>query len=113
MIIVNREEFLLLPPGTLYSRYQPCTSSGLEIKGNSIGVGEDWSGDWFFQNIIGEIGMDCTATIDPYEIMENGTDIRLDLNIQERDGRFEADDQFLIYSPEDTKEIITTLGGLK
>ncbi len=111
MIIVNREKFLLMPPGTLYSRYQPCIVSGLEIKGKSIGVGEDWGGDWFYQDIIGETGLCCGDNMDVYEEMEAGVEVEIDLNIEQRDGSFKNDELFLIYSPEDIETITTAIGG--
>ncbi len=110
MIIVNREKFLLLPPGTLYSRYQPCVVSGLEIKGKSIGIGEDWSGDWFYQDILGETGSSYGIPED-YEEMEAGIDVELKLDIEQRDGGFELVELFLIYSPKDIQTLITGIKG--
>ncbi len=109
MIIVNREKFLLLPPGTLYSRYEPCIVSGLEIKGKSFFF-EGGSGDWFFQNILGEIG-DCWDCAGNEEEMMAGIDVELNLKIQERDGGFEADELFLIYTPKDIRTLITKIKG--
>ena len=109
MIIVNREKFLLLPPGTLYSRYEPCIVSGLEIKGKSFFF-EGGSGDWFFQNVLGEAG-DYYDSPEGYEEMEAGIDVELNLNTQERDGGFKVDELFLIYSPKDIETIIAVIKG--
>jgi hypothetical protein len=36
MKIVTREEFLKLPEGTLYSKYQPCVADQIHIKGETV-----------------------------------------------------------------------------
>lgn len=36
MKIVTREEFLKLPEGTLYSKYQPCVADEFHIKGETV-----------------------------------------------------------------------------
>ncbi len=110
MIIVKRETFLLFPPGTLYSRYEPCIVSSLEIKGNSIGVGEDWGGDWFYQDILGETGI-CYGILDDYEEMEAGIDVELKLDVEQRDGGFRSEELFLIYSLKDIQTLITRIKG--
>lgn len=108
MIIVNRESFLLLSPGTVYSRYEPCIVSGLEIKGKSID--NCGSGDWFFQNVLGEMG-DSWEHTGTEEDMITGIDVELNLNIEERDGGFDHDELFLIYSSKDIQTLIIGLQG--
>lgn len=41
MRIVGLKEFLTLPVGTVYAKYQPCITEGLEIKGDNCGE-RDW-----------------------------------------------------------------------
>lgn len=36
MKVVTREEFLSLPEGTLYSKYQPCVADEIHIKGETV-----------------------------------------------------------------------------
>lgn len=101
MKIVSRNEFLLLPSGTLYSRYVPQVVTGFEIKGDSF------HNDWYFRDILGEVGGDSTTN--EFEDMEKGMHFPLCLNIEQRDGLFEQDAMFLIYEPEDIKALIAEI----
>ncbi len=98
MKIVKRVGFLLLPPGTVYSRYKPEIVTGFEIKGDSF------SNDWYYRNLLGDVGGDSTTH--EYEDMEAGKSLPIRLDIEQRDGLFERDTMFLIYEPGDIKTLV-------
>jgi len=102
MKIVNLEAFRLLPPGTLYSKYKPCTFDGLMIKGQT------WEHDFIYQDLIGNI--ECTDSGDFCnkldEALENSKSLGLDFDCMSRDGLFDEDQLFAIYEDEDVKGLI-------
>lgn len=49
MRIVNRQQFLAMPAGTVYAKYEPCSFEDLCIKGDSL------PNDWFYQQIVDAI----------------------------------------------------------
>lgn len=103
MRIVKRAEFLLLPPGTVYSRYQPQIVTGFEIKGASI---EDY--DWFYRDILRCVRGDSTTQ--PYADMEAGKSLPICLDIEQRDGSFKKDEMFLIYEHPDLFDLVAEIG---
>ena len=82
MKIVNRETFLELPPGTLFSKYRHCYMEALEIKGDSL------RNDYCFQQIAEAIA--CTSSVQHTDLLDDmataGLSVPVDLNCQGRDG---------------------------
>ncbi len=101
MRIVKRAEFLLLPPGTVYSRYQPQIVTDFEIKGDSFG------NDWYYRNLLGDVGGDSTTY--EYEDMEAGKSLPICLDTEQRDGSFENDAMFLIYESPDLQDLVAEI----
>ena len=94
MKIVNREIFLQMPIGTVYQKYKPCViESHLSIKGESI------ENDWFYQPL-----NSVDATNDPFDEPNE-----LDLSSQFRDGYFDEDQLFVIWSADEVDMLIARL----
>lgn len=102
MKVVNRKEFLAMPPGTLYTLFKPCYTDGLAIKHDTLDNGNDW----FYTELIASsengdlVGMDA------------GEKVPFSANWQGRDGAFDQEQKFIIYSPEDIRAFAKTLAEL-
>lgn len=107
MKLVNRETFLSLPPGTVYVTYESGTCGHLSIKGDNCG-----NNDWFFTSLETLNIIDVNSSAELYELittMECGDSIELDCQSLERDGTFDDDIQFFVYTQEDINKLITVL----
>ena len=105
MRIVNRIEFLKLPPGTLFSKYTPCFFDELMIKGTSL------PNDFMYQDLIGNVK--CSGVREFVDILNSvektGVSFELDFDCQGRDGLFDSDQLFAIYEDEDVNQLIHRL----
>ena len=108
MKIVNRKEFLLLPPETVFSYYEPCIFSGLYVKVCQPG---QYKNDFLTDNLIGEIYCDGShEMIDLLEeSRETGKSLKLDFDCTDRDGMFNDEQLFAIYEKEDVSSLIVRL----
>lgn len=104
MKLVNRDTFLRLPIGTIYSKYEPCIACAPQLKDETILNSEETSGiDWFYQDLV-----------EP-NLMENMIDLisstgRADLDdAGQRDGCFDEDEYYLIWQPKDLQQLIAKL----
>ena len=101
MKIVNRKEFLELPDGTLYAKYAPCYTEGLEIKGQTLET-DDWI----------HLSLDLPLVDDLFEFttkMEHGESVPFDSDNYGRDGCFDTDQLFLVWSKKDVQSLINIL----
>lgn len=105
MKIVTRDQFVLLPAGTVYAKYQPCCFEELCIKGDSIsGV------DFFSQSVIEIEAKDSGQYMDRLDQGQYlGESIAMDLNVQGRDGCFDDKQLFAVYEPQDVRGLIDRL----
>lgn len=105
MRIINRTEFLALPPNTLFSKYEPSVFGDLCIKMEST----DYN-DFYEQRL-----KDAIDTGDSYfhEVLDSAqqsqTSIPMDLDCMGRDGLFEDDQLFAVWEPEDVRALIARL----
>jgi hypothetical protein len=99
MRIVNLKEFLAMPPGTMFSEYEPCVLSPACIKGDTIR-----DVDFFYSDISYAIP-EMESLIE----MENGKAVELDFDTPTRDGSFNEDQLFAIWSDGDRKALIKRL----
>jgi hypothetical protein len=102
MRIVSRNEFLALPPGTVYCKYW-----SLGILGDICIKEETVHGDWWFQSLT---KTDAKNT-EEFDLAENSSsyEINLDLNCLDRDGFFEEEDKFAVFNDNDVRQIINVL----
>lgn len=105
MKIVNLEEFLSLPVGTVYMKYEPCVFEDLCVKGESL------DGDFIFSGITFDI--DCTGSDDfvdkLFDAEENKTSLKTDFDSTSRDCLFNAGQLFAVYEKEDVERLIAKL----
>lgn len=90
MKIVTREEFLKLPEGTLYSKYQPCVADEIHIKG------ETWMGDF------------CCVDISNSASFLSSSDVSEPVNLETpyRDGcALDKDQLFAVWELDDLKAL--------
>ncbi len=103
MKIVDRKEFLAMPAGTLYTEFEPCVANGLAIKHDTLDNCDDWS----YTDLIASSEF-CQ---DLYEL-NDGKEIPYSSNWAGRDGEFDQDQLFIVYSPADIQAFADTLAGL-
>ena len=105
MKIIGRAEFLELPTGTLFAKYSPCIFGDLCIKGKSR------ANDFYAVALTDGIKSDGTDDwIAAITQAEKGTvHIEMDFDTECRDGLFDQDQRFAVYSTEDTTKLIKRL----
>jgi hypothetical protein len=106
MKIVDRKTFLALPAGTVYAKYVPSVFEGLCIKGDSL------ENDWFYQ----QIGADAIDSMDSGDwgakldlSEQTGCELAMDFDCQGRDGCFDDDQLFAVFSNLDVEQLIERL----
>lgn len=105
MRIINLKEFLMMPKGTVYSKYSPHMFEGLMTKADNCN-----EIDFFYINLIGNLecpGSDDYA--DKSRAAEGGARFNLDFDIESRDGMFDRGQLFAVYENDDLRGLIATL----
>lgn len=108
MRIVSKKTFMALPQGTIFSEYKPCIISGLFIKGCNPG---EWRSDYLELDLIESV--ECKDSEERVDILDNseldGSEFKFDYELYGRNGLFEDDQLYLVYSKEDVKRLIDVL----
>jgi len=117
MKIVNKEVFLNMPSGTLYSEFIPDDSfSGFNIKYDTIyrGDNKDYPIDWYYMEL--SDFDDCDDSNGRYKRIDNminyGAEYPLLLDASSRDGMYEDNQMFAVYDKYDIIRLIDVLKGL-
>lgn len=104
MKIIKLEEFLKLPEGVIYSKYEPCIFGDIHIKG------ESWNPDFLCCSLVGNIASDSEDEFDKMcELAESGEDVNLCFKTYYRDGIFNEDQLFAVYNKKDIQCLIDIL----
>ena len=106
MKIVNRSDFLSLPVGTLFSKYKPCVFGPLEIKGDNIGR-NDFSAQQIADAVYASDSGEFADIL--FDAEENGSNFKMDLNCEGRDGLFDDDQLFAVWERDDVLSLIERL----
>lgn len=105
MKIVNREQFLALPPGTLFSKFSPQYFEHLSIKGDT------WTNDFLVQEIADAV--DASNSEEFGNVLdlavEHGSSFKLDLDNMGRDGCFDEGQLFAVWERQDVEKLIDRL----
>jgi len=105
MKIVNREQFLSLPTGTLFSKYSPCVFEDLRIKGDTCG------NDFVVQQISDAV--DASSSAEFVDLLsfavEEGRSVNLNFDYAGRDGLFDKDQLFAVWERKDVEQLIDRL----
>lgn len=108
MRIVDRQTFLRLPHGTVYSEYEPCIFTGLFVKDGDTNPEAE---DYFEQQLIGNV--DCNDSGEFADVLESAemseTAFSLDFEVSRRNGLFDQDQLYAIYEREDLTSFIGVL----
>jgi hypothetical protein len=102
MKIVDYQTFVNLPEGTVYCETEPCIFGELKIKEDTINEGNDW----YYIDFHGY--PDTLDFTKAYNSMEAGEDVEWDFS-SERDGMYDQDRKFAIYSESDVNKLIQSL----
>ena len=106
MRIVDRKMFLVMPAGTLYSKYSPCVFGDLCIKGQTVG-----DNDFFSQQINDAIQHNSSDEFADalLSAAKTGADLQMDFYFEGRDGLFDGDQLFAVWSRADVVALIVRL----
>lgn len=107
MKIVNREQFLVLPSNTLFSKYQPVVFGDLQIKGVTTKSGEDYWYQPITDAVDASSGDEMISILEAAE--ETGESFNVDLECESRDGLFDTDQLFVIWEKPDIEKLINRL----
>lgn len=107
MRIVDYDTFVKLPIGTLYCETEPCVFGEIKIKDETINDEKDWFLQSFQNNIEYENGLN-----ESYNKLLEGKEVDLDFDTTERDGMFDYDRKFAIYSQKDIQDMINKLQSI-
>jgi hypothetical protein len=105
MKIINRNTFLALPAGVVFSKYEPCIFGPLVIKGDTTPFN-----DFYYQEIDGAI--DCRDSgefSDNCFLMQNGSSVSVNLETEGRDGLYDDDQLFAVWEAADLASLIERL----
>ena len=104
MKIIDRAAFLALPVGTLFSKFDPHAFGPLAIKGEST------AHDFWVQDLDGPLKANGTGEwIDAIERAQDGADVEIDLDVESRDGLYDKDQLFAVWSPDEVRTLIARL----
>jgi hypothetical protein len=98
MKIVNLDQFLKYPEGTIYCKYKPCYMEELEVKGQSLETR-----DWVCMDLICPVSGDHHTSCVK---MESGEEVNYESDYYGRDGCFDEEQMFMVYNHEDTDAMI-------
>jgi hypothetical protein len=106
MKIVSKQEFLKLPPGTIFSDYQPQCLSGFKVKAeSSIGIS-----DFIYSDLTGNPQNTGSEDFgDKCEAMEQGESVPIDVEFYGREGFYDDNMLYAVYERDDLKKIIGVL----
>ncbi len=108
MRIIGLDEFLSLPSGTVFAKYRPQIFDELCVKGDSINE----SSDFFYRPIWEPYAESSGALCDVLTAAEErGAEVEIDTDCWQRDGLFEYDQLFAVFSQEEVRKIASSLVG--
>lgn len=105
MRIINRAQFLALPAGTLFSKYEPCVFGELSIKDDNRGTN-----DWWEVTLAGAISASSSDDFcDRCHAAEHGESIEMDFDTVTADGLYDEHQLFAVLEPKDVAALIARL----
>lgn len=111
MKIVDRKTFLAMPEETVFAKYATLGNIGeVCIKGETYVNGEGEGIDFLYQPLANSVDANDTgAFVDAMAAAEKGAPFKLDLDCQSRDGLFDKDQLFVVWEPDDVKQLVERL----
>lgn len=120
MRIVNRQTFLALPAGTVYSEYDPAILRGLMIKGRTIygltgSASEGVPIDHYEQDILQVARPDDDPNAQEFETLDRAHRMNqpfaMDLSCECREGLYDDTTLYAVYERADVAQLIARLQG--
>lgn len=112
MKIINREEFYKLPEGTLFQEYQQFYFGELKIKGRTIQNSQSGKNIDYTELCLGG-NIKANNSDEFFEILleseESVENIELDFDNYSRNGMFDDNQLYAVYSSDDTDNLVKTL----
>jgi hypothetical protein len=110
MKIVDRQTFLAMPAGTLFSKWQPCVFEDVQIKGVTLFNGER-AIDFSLQQIADAVASNDSGEWSDIQCasVDCGSSFALDFECESRDGFFDADQMFAIWERADVEGLLARL----
>ncbi len=110
MRIVNRNDFIKMPPGTLFSKYEPHIFGDLCIKEDSI-LFDGGGNDFYYVSLAAAI---CSDGSDDLEgklncAEKSGDGLAMDFRSTDRDGLFEEEQLFAVWEYDDVASLVSRL----
>lgn len=123
MRIISRKELMELPAGVMYMSYEPVVFGDLMMKGETINDGEeniDWYESLLFYEPLGpkdgkDFTIDETRTssqvfdIVDEQMGEQGISMRMNFEVESREGYFDDDMKYAILEQHDIEDLISKL----
>lgn len=103
MRIVDRATFLALPAGTVYAKWRAIVMGPLCVKGDTLCESRDWAYQPLEDSLQGDEAVTSLCDLD------QGDEVAVDLDCMSRDGMYDADQRFAVWSPEDVQALILRL----
>jgi hypothetical protein len=102
--IVDRKAFLAMPAGTVFAKYEPHMLGEVQIKGDTVrGI------DFFCVDLTSVEADHGGEWLEQIERAGAGEDVPLDYDTESRDGLFDADQLFAVWSLDDVRALICRL----
>ncbi|MCX6897034.1 MAG: hypothetical protein NTZ16_16420 [Verrucomicrobia bacterium] len=105
MRIVNRLAFLQMPEGTVFTKYKPCVGDAPMVKHETIWHNEGkTAGDFYASDVLGAVPDSDSSgdAFDKFDAMEKDGTLELPVeNAICRDGLFDEDQLFIVFSDAD------------
>lgn len=113
MKIINRKQFFELPDGIIYSKYNPCYFDGLYIRLEVIKNINGEPIDFYYKDLIAQLDVNDSEEYNDVllEVEKTNGDIKLNFNCSLRDGFYDDDEMFAVYSREDIINLSNTIAG--
>ena len=114
MKILNRQQFLALPAGVIFSKYDPCIFEAFCIKGNTIdiynGTKPEYN-DFCFQQISDSLDRESALKLPGTDNLTTDS-YNFDFDCMSRDGLHYQNQLFAVWEPNDVKQLIMALQEL-
>ena len=107
MKIVDRKTFLAMRGQVLFCKYRPCSFGDPAIKVENCGE-RDFAVDYMFDSVENSGSDDLFDKLESAERDPN-LDLPLDLHYTGRDGEFDENQLFAVYTRRDIRQIIDRL----
>ena len=104
MRVYNRQDFMNLPEGIIYTKGKPWYFGDMTVKGETITSGGKHI-DWVCLNLDGVEANDCGQLTDRLdEMLKKGVSYPIETGYG-RDGFYDKDDLFLVYERADLEKL--------